>query len=925
MSRSIRTSAVARRRAASAARIAAVVAAVLSAAPPARAHGFGQRYDLQLPLSLYLFAAAAAVALSLVVVGLFLRQAPPSRRRPAIDLLSSPPGRWFAHPGIVLPLRILALGVFILTVAAGFYGSQNPYANIAPTLVWVVGWIGFAYVSAFIGNLWAPINPWRTLFDGMAWAVRRITGRSDHPPPWTYPEALGVLPASLLLLAFSWIELVYPDAAVPAQIAWLAVLYSMATLAGMALFGEETWLRRGEMFSVVFATFARFAPTQMEVRDPAVCARCDVHCRPADGRCVDCYACFRRALRPQRQWTLRSFGSGLLDSEPAPPFMTAFILLLLTSVLYDGALATPEWARLESGAAALAPGAGELPSLALKTIGLVVFWMALFGAYAAVAMLMSRAAAGRLSAWSMARTFAPTLVPIAIAYHLAHYLGFLLLQGQYILPLVSDPFGYRWDLFGTAGYRVDIALVGARFAWFAAVTAIVLGHIAAVYRAHQQAMGALPGRGAAIRSQIPLTALMVAYTMISLSILAEPIVERSGTARPIGAASATIAVPDDALLAEPGSGRLRAVGPGKLARQRLTYRVLASAFHDGTRMGAADILYAYSFAYRWGVQHDAESGHYDPVVAAATAPIREHLSGLRIVGTDTASKSFRFGDLNVVRELLVIEVYTSIPPGEPEQDAAVAPPWSTLPWHLIVLMEEAVNRDWAAFSQVEAGRRGVEWLDLARSERLKPRLAELVDTFGREGYRPEALRSLVSVDEARQRWAALGAFYKEHGHFLVANGPYQLKRWGADRVELEAFRDLSYPLGVGSYDAYALPRHAYIAKVERQSRGLRLLVDVDTIQKFQRSYKIVREPLQSARRDALSRIAAECRYVIIDAEGRVARAGLAPMTADAAFELDFDRKLPDGAYTVLLEATVNGNAMNAEIKRLSVVLPLEQD
>jgi hypothetical protein len=896
---------------------------VLSAATPARAHGFGQRYDLPLPLSLYLFAAAAAVALSFVVVGLFLRQAP-SRRRPPIDLLSYRPCRWIAHPGIVLPLRLLALGFFILAVAAGFFGSQNPYANIAPTLVWVVGWIGFAYVSAFIGNLWAPVNPWRTLFDGMAWIVQRITGWSGHPSPWTYPEALGVLPACLLLLAFSWIELVYPDAAVPAQIAWLAVLYSIATLTGMALFGRETWLRSGEMFSVVFATFARFAPTQMEVRDPAVCARCDFHCRPADGPCVDCYACFSRALRPQRQWTLRPFGSGLLAGEPARPFMTAFILLLLSSVLYDGVLATPEWARLESAAAALVPGTGEFASLALRTIGLVVFWMTLFGAYAAVAMLMSRAAAGRLSAWSMARTFALTLVPIAIAYHLAHYLGFLLLQGQYILPLVSDPFADGWDLFGTAGYRVDIALVGARFAWFAAVTAIVLGHIAAVYRAHQQAMGALPARRAAIRSQIPLTALMVAYTMISLSILAEPIVERSGTARPNGAASAAIAVPDDALLPEPGSGRLRAVGPGKLARQRLTYRVLASAFHDGSRMSAADVLYAYSFAYRWGVQNDAESGRYDPVVDAATAPIRAHLSGLRIVGTDTASKSFRFGDLNVVRELLVVEVYTSIPPGDPEQDAAVAPPWSTLPWPLIVLMEEAVNRGWAAFSHAEAERRGVEWLDLARSDRLKPRLAELVDAFAREGYRPEALRSLVSVDEARQRWAALDAFYKEHGHFVVANGPYRLKRWAADRVALEAFRDLSYPLGVGSYDAYAVPRRAFIAKVERQSRGLRLFVDVETVEKFQRSYKIVREPLQSARRDALSRIAAQCRYVIIDAEGRVVRAGLAPMTDDAAFQLDFDKKLPDGTYTVLVEATVNGNAMNAEITRLSIVLPAEQ-
>src|SRR5713226_3395963 len=95
------------------------------------------------------------------------------------------------------------------------------------------------------------------------------------------------------------------------------------------------------------------------------------------------------------------------------------------------------------------------------------------------------------------------LVPIAIGYHVAHYLVFLLIQGQYIVPLVSDPFGKGWNLFGTAGYRVDIAIIGARFAWYAAVAAIVTGHVTAVYLAHAKAMRIIPGRWAALRSQVP--------------------------------------------------------------------------------------------------------------------------------------------------------------------------------------------------------------------------------------------------------------------------------------------------------------------------------------------------------------------------------------------------------------------------------------
>ena len=295
---------------------------------------------------------------------------------------------------------------------------------------------------------------------------------------------------------------------------------------------------------------------------------------------------------------------------------------------------------------------------------------------------------------------------------------------------MSDPFGFGWNLFGTAGYRVDIAIVDASFAWYTAVTAILLGHIAAVYLAHHKAMQVFDARSIALRSQVPLTALMVLYTFVSLSILAEPMVERRAPAQP-SEITAEVSVPEDAVLPEAGSGRLRAVGAGKIAKQKLIYRVLGSAFHDGTRTNVADLLYSYMFGFRWGVRGEDENSHYDPVVAAATALARAQLVGVRVVGTDTASKSIRFGDFEYVRELFVIEVYISAVPVDPEQDAVVAPPWSTLPWHVLVLMEEAVDRGWAAFSQGEALRRAVDWLDLVRSEDMNKRLLARRDVRAR--------------------------------------------------------------------------------------------------------------------------------------------------------------------------------------------------
>jgi hypothetical protein len=244
---------------------AAAVASVCSLDVPAHAHGFGQRYDLPLPLSLYLFGTAAAVVLSFVIVGLFARHAPGASGYPRVDLLARPLYRQIAR-ALGTFLKLFSISLLVLTVIAGFYGSQNPYQNIAPTLVWIIWWVGLAVFSAFFGDLWVLINPWRAVFD---WADRlyRTGGGRGLGLHWPYPEALAVWPAFTLLLAVSWTELVFASPAMPANIAGLALFYSLLTWTGMAAFGSEAWLKHGEVFSVFFGVFARFAPTEPIVRD----------------------------------------------------------------------------------------------------------------------------------------------------------------------------------------------------------------------------------------------------------------------------------------------------------------------------------------------------------------------------------------------------------------------------------------------------------------------------------------------------------------------------------------------------------------------------------------------------------------------------------------------------------------------------------
>jgi ferredoxin len=498
--------------------------AVGVAARPAAAHGFGQRYDLPVPLWLWVTAAAAAVVLSFVVIGLFVggSRGPGD---PRLNLL-----RWtivsvVTGRGARRAARVVSVALLVLVVAAGVVGDQNPTRNLAPIMVWVIWWVGFAYVSALVGNLWAVVNPWAAIFDGIEALWRRVWG--DSPSlGLAYSPHLGAWPAVALFGAFAWAELVYTGRALPAHLALMIVVYTLITWTGMLLFGRAAWLRHGDPFAAAFGLLARFAPLEAYVTDRAACQRCPSGCVD-DEACVDCGDCFARAPTGARALNLRPYGAGLVRAGGVSVSMTAFVILLLSTITFDGFTATPAWAALEGALyGALAPLGGARLTV-ITTLGLVAFPVGFALVYALFAVWVARAAGGQLSPALVAGTFVLSLVPIAIAYHLAHYLSYLLIQGQLVIRLASDPFGFGWNLFGTARYRPDVGVVGARFAWYTAVVSIVIGHVVAVYVAHVVALRAFSTRRAAVRSQFPMLVLMVGYTIMSLWIIAQPIVESS--------------------------------------------------------------------------------------------------------------------------------------------------------------------------------------------------------------------------------------------------------------------------------------------------------------------------------------------------------------------------------------------------------------
>ncbi|MEO7727775.1 MAG: hypothetical protein ABIS45_11025 [Burkholderiales bacterium] len=468
----------------------------------AHAHGFGQRYDLPVPLWLYLSGAGAAVAVSFVVMAFFGRQRTRVQDYPRFNLLQWRIARVFAHPAALAASRALAMMVFVVVLVAGFCGNQTPVKNIAPLMVWAIWWVGMAYISALLGDLWALVNPVNTAY---AWAESkycRLSRSSSLSLELRYPPWLGKWPAVTLLLAFAWSELIWEQSDVPAYVAATLLVYCAITWSGMFLYGRGVWLRNGDAFTLVFGLLARFAP--LEARHPAA----------------------------GRELNLRPYAIGLLTDEPVAPSTLALVMLMLATVSFDGFMETPPWASLVDGLggwlSATAPAlTADTLRAVVNTLGLFAAWMLFSLIYFACAWAMTRKAGPSQKNTPTTRTaclFVLTLVPIAIAYHLAHYLSFLLMACQYMIPLLSDPFGLGWDLFGTTLYLVKIGIVDAQFIWYASVAAIVAGHIAAVYLAHAMAMRVYADRRAALRSQYPMLALMIGYTMVSLWIIAQPIV-----------------------------------------------------------------------------------------------------------------------------------------------------------------------------------------------------------------------------------------------------------------------------------------------------------------------------------------------------------------------------------------------------------------
>ncbi len=383
----------------------------------------------------------------------------------------------------------------------------------------------------------------------------------------------------------------------------------------------------------------------------------------------------------------------------------------------------------------------------------------------------------------------------------------------------------------------------------------------------------------------------------------------------VGKPGQSVAVPENAVLPEPGSGRMVAVGRGKTAALRIVYRVRNSAFHDGTTMTPADALYPYAFAAAWGAGAAA-----DPGVAAATQVARERLRGVRFVRVDT--ETLAFGEDKLKYDVPVIEVYLDHRGDDPSEAAAVAPPWTTLPWHLLAVLEEGARRGQFAFSATGAARGSRPELDPVRNAALVKRLAEVARELEERAYVPPALARSVTADEARGRYRKLREFYAARGHWLVTNGPYVLEQWDGAKAVLRVFRDPTYPKGLGSFNAYAVPLKGYVTRIERRGSVAEVYTEAEWLERFGREVQVVRGSFAKKLAEKLTTAGDSpppvCHYLLVDADGAVAKAGAVRAGSTGVCRLELARsagqKPAPGGYRLVVAAVLEGSVVGAPVR-----------
>lgn len=474
--------------------------------PVVSAHVSGRGLILLLPTNLFIAGGAAVVAASFALLTLvpIKRIVSLSNHRGKVIVLKwSWAGKW---------VSVASLAFFSFLILTGFYGARDPLRNPAPLFIWSFWWPGMTFASTILGDVWSFLNPWTGICELIA--ESRVFRRKTIRPPLKYPEKLGYIPAIIALMLFAWVELVYPSPTDPEILSTLAVVYLVYIFAGIALFGKVAWLEHCEAFTVFFKMVSWISP--ISVSEPY--SHRDV-AAVSDGGVFS----GRRASKV----VISLPTANLTRKRRLSLSHTLFILLALSTVSFDGFSRTFTWLSFIGVNPLDYPGRTLL--VPMNSLSLLGAFLAMAIAYALANTLAKLLVFRTHSLSAIMGMFIPSIIPIALGYHIAHYFPFFLNDIQMVYASFSDPFGLGWNLLGVSGPPAIPSFLKdpyqVYYLYYVQVGLIVLVHVLAVYVSHVIALREVNSVRKAMISQVPMTLLMVAYTIFGLWLLSSPSID----------------------------------------------------------------------------------------------------------------------------------------------------------------------------------------------------------------------------------------------------------------------------------------------------------------------------------------------------------------------------------------------------------------
>jgi len=372
--------------------------------------------------------------------------------------------------------------IFLITlIIFGYIGSRDPLANPLSLFIWSVWFMVMPVIQIIFGNVWAFLNPWYGF--GRLFFKNKILFKLDQNYSLVF-SSVGFLLFSLFMLVD-----IAPDD--PDRLANIVTIYLLVNFIFMKIFGVD-WLKNGECFTSFYRLLSKLSWIWIK-----------------EGKI---YVGF--------------FGSQLKEINTFPPMSVLFLSIILATLSFDGLNETFLWFKIINVNPLEFYGRSSV--VLENSSGLIFFAILLFLIFSITIFLGHKFINEKVTFKNIIGINSIALLPIALAYHIAHYLTSFLVNIQYSYKVASDPLNNGMDLLNLGDFNVTTSFFNTietvKLIWFIQAAAIVIGHVIAVLLAHSICEGYLKTKSSILISQFPISIFMIGYTFLGLWILSTPTV-----------------------------------------------------------------------------------------------------------------------------------------------------------------------------------------------------------------------------------------------------------------------------------------------------------------------------------------------------------------------------------------------------------------